>query len=70
VEQVSKIQLGPDLRPKERNNMRIYFVSISICLFLATRTLGKSPWSNTKLNYCQMLNQLGPSKGDGIQNTL
>jgi len=28
--------------------MRIYYVSISICLFLAIRTLGKSPWNNKK----------------------
>jgi hypothetical protein len=47
--------------------MKIYNVNISIYLFSTTRTFGKSPWSNTKLNCYQMPNQLGPNKACKIQ---
>ncbi len=48
----------------------VEWVSISIYLFSTLMTLGKSPWSNTKLNCYRMPNQSKLSKGGGIQDTL
>ncbi len=70
MEWVSKIQLGLDLRPEERRQYEDLLRKHIHLLLSTTRTLGKSPWSDTKLNYYQMPNRLGPSKGGGIQNTL
>jgi len=70
MEWLSKIQLGPDLHPEERKQyedlLRKYK---SIFLLSTTKTLGGSPWSNTKLNCYQMPNGSGPNKGGGTQYT-
>jgi hypothetical protein len=61
--------MPPTLEARYFQSMYVFgnHINISIYLLLTTRTLGKSPWNNTKLNRYQMPNQLGPSKGNKIK---
>jgi hypothetical protein len=70
VEWVSKIELRPDIRPKERKQYEDLLRKYIHLFVFSYKDLRESLWSNTKSNCYQMPNRLGPSKGGGIQGTL